>query len=97
MKRKDNTLPNEQLQRERMLHGWTQRDVAGCIGADGYTVNRWERGRAIPSPYFRQKLCELFGKSAEELGFLGKSTPINKGGPTFFPGVFPAKQTAITV
>lgn len=62
--------PNDRLKRERTLRGWTQGDVAGFIGTDGYTVNRWERGRAVPSPYFRQKLCELFGKNAEELGLL---------------------------
>ncbi|HEU5384258.1 MAG TPA: FxSxx-COOH system tetratricopeptide repeat protein [Ktedonobacteraceae bacterium] len=53
-----------------MLRGWTQGDVGGQVGTDGYTVNRWERGRAFPSPYFRRKLCELFGKNAEELGLL---------------------------
>ncbi|HLJ33947.1 MAG TPA: helix-turn-helix transcriptional regulator, partial [Ktedonobacteraceae bacterium] len=62
--------PNDRLKRERTLRGWTQGDVAGFISTDGYTVNRWERGRAVPSPYFRQKLCELFGKNAEELGLL---------------------------
>ena len=64
--------PNDRLKRERTLRGWTQGDVAGFIGTDGYTVNRWERGRAIPSPYFRTKLCELFGKNTEELGFLAE-------------------------
>ncbi len=63
--------PNELLRQERLLRGWTQQDVAGRIATDGYTVNRWERGRATPSPYFRQRLCALFGKNAEELGLLG--------------------------
>src|SRR5215468_3258587 len=63
--------PNELLRQERLLRGWSQQDVAGRIETDGYTVNRWERGRATPSPYFRQRLCALFGKNAEELGLLG--------------------------
>ena len=61
------------------MRGWTQTDVAGFIGTDGYTVNRWERGRARPRPYFRQKLCELFGKNAAELGLL--SSPGERAEP----------------
>lgn len=63
-------LPNERLKQERLSRGWTQADVAGFIGTDGYTVNRWERGKARPRPYFCQKLCELFGKSALDLGLV---------------------------
>lgn len=63
-------IPNEKLKQERLLRGWTQADLAGFLGTDGYTVNRWERGRAHPSPYFRQKLCELFGKNTLELGLM---------------------------
>src|SRR5215472_6225566 len=67
--------PNELLRQERLLRGWTQQDLAGRIATDGYTVNRWERGRALPSPYFRQRLCALFGKNAQDLGLLG--APLN--------------------
>src|SRR5215467_9389540 len=63
--------PNDLLRQERLLRGWTQQDLAGRIGTDGYTVNRWERGRALPSPYFRQRLCALLGKNAQQLGLLG--------------------------
>lgn len=62
--------PNEHLKRERLLRNWTQADVAGFLGTDGYTVNRWERGRARPGAYFGRKLCELFGKDAHELGLV---------------------------
>ena len=72
-KRTSASSPNEHLQRERLLRGWTQADVAGFIGTDGYTVSRWERGRACPRPYFRQKLCELFGKNIADLGLLPAS------------------------
>lgn len=74
MVRKTQGVLNERLKQERLLRGWSQADVAGHIGTDGYTVNRWERGRAMPSPYFRQKLCDLFSKNAEELGFLKESS-----------------------
>jgi tetratricopeptide (TPR) repeat protein/DNA-binding XRE family transcriptional regulator len=62
--------PNERLKQERILHGWTQADLAGFVGTDGFTVHRWERGRARPSLFFSRKLCEVFGKSAEALGLL---------------------------
>lgn len=72
-KRQSSFTPNILLKQARLLHNWTQEDLAGYIGTDGYTVNRWERGRAQPSLYFRQKLCELFQQSASELGLLPKT------------------------
>lgn len=33
-------------------------------------MSRWERGFSSPSPYYREKLCNLFEKSAQGLGFL---------------------------
>lgn len=62
--------PNDLLKQERLLRGWSQVYIANALDTDGYTVNRWERGRAQPSPYFRQKLCALFGKNAFEMGLL---------------------------
>lgn len=50
------TIPNQLLKHERKRRGWTQADVAGHTGTDGYTMNRWKRGRTSPSPYFRRKL-----------------------------------------
>lgn len=65
--------PNNLLRHERELHGWSQRKVADDIGATQKLVSRWERGVNLPDPYYRQKLCGLFGKNAKELGFV--STP----------------------
>jgi predicted ATPase/Tfp pilus assembly protein PilF/DNA-binding XRE family transcriptional regulator len=67
--------PNEILRQERLLRGWSQREVGDRVGTDSYTVNRWERGRAVPSPYFRQKLCELYAKNAHHLGLMTESAP----------------------
>jgi transcriptional regulator with XRE-family HTH domain len=60
---------NHQLRHERIEHNWRQQDVADQLGTTVVTVKRWERGSQYPSAYFRQKLCALFGKSAQELGF----------------------------
>ena len=62
--------PNQRLQRERKLRGWSQAYIAKQIDAPDYYLSRWERGDVLPSPFYQQKLCELFGKTAEELGFL---------------------------
>ncbi|HEX7735714.1 MAG TPA: FxSxx-COOH system tetratricopeptide repeat protein [Ktedonobacteraceae bacterium] len=81
-------LPNERLKQERLLRGWTQADVAGFLGTDGYTVNRWERGRAYPSFYFRHRLCELFEKDAAALGLVSAGLE-GAGASSSLPGVGP--------
>lgn len=58
------------LKRERRLRGWSQAYVAEKVGSDPKTVSRWEQGKNSPGPYYVQKLIDLFGKSAEELGLL---------------------------
>ncbi len=58
------------LKQAREERGWSQKDVAEKVGTDPKTVSRWERGVASPSPYFRQKLSELFKKSLRELDLL---------------------------
>ncbi len=59
---------HEQLLRERKRRGWSQDDLADKVETDTKTIGRWENGISLPRPYSRQKLCELFGKDAEELG-----------------------------
>ena len=63
--------PNAFLKHERELRGWSQKRVAELVGApDAKTIARWENGRTLPSPHYREQLCKVFGKSAEELGLL---------------------------
>jgi uncharacterized membrane protein/DNA-binding XRE family transcriptional regulator len=62
--------PNQLLKGERERRGWTQARVAELVGTDIGSVSRWERGVASPSPHFREKLCALYGKDAQDLGFL---------------------------
>lgn len=70
MKKTDKVLPNRLLRNQRKLHCWTQSQVAEKLGTTTVNVNRWESGITSPSLYFRQRLCDLFGKSAEELGII---------------------------
>jgi len=50
------------------LRRFTQRDVAHHLDTNSFTVSRWERGVSFPNMHYRERLCRLFGKSAEELG-----------------------------
>jgi transcriptional regulator with XRE-family HTH domain len=82
------------LKQAREEHGWSQKDVAEKIGTDPKTVSRWERGVAYPSPYFRQKLAELFKKSLREMDLLNScdkeledgNLPVSKLPTGFFEG-----------
>lgn len=66
-------LARSQLKYERERRGWTLEHVAIQIDCpDPHMLGRWERGTNTPSPRYRQALCELFGKDAEELGLISK-------------------------
>src|SRR5947208_8610502 len=67
---------HQKLRYERKLRGWSQAYIAEMIGSDLKTVGRWEQGKAFPSPHFRQRLVELFGKNAEELELLEEAGSI---------------------
>ncbi|HWS83362.1 MAG TPA: helix-turn-helix transcriptional regulator [Ktedonobacteraceae bacterium] len=56
------------LKAERKQQGWSQAKVAEALGITERTVRRWEQGLVVPYPYYRERLCALFGKTAEELG-----------------------------
>ena len=67
---------NDQLRYYRELRGWSQQKVVDELNTDMKMVSKWERGVASPSPYYREQLCTLFGKNAEELGLI-KKIPTN--------------------
>jgi tetratricopeptide (TPR) repeat protein/transcriptional regulator with XRE-family HTH domain len=76
--------PNKLLRRERESRGWTLEEVADALDQlcqeqpqarrrgmiNDSMISRWERGIHPPSSFHQRKLCQLFEKSAEELGFL---------------------------
>ena len=66
--------PRQRLVEERMRRHWTQLEVADQLGTTPGNVSRWERGLTSPRPYFRRKLCELFGSSAQKLGLAWDTT-----------------------
>lgn len=70
MKKASQATPNQRLSREREQRGWSQQEVADRIRTTSVNVSRWERGLTAPGSHFRHKLCELFGKNAQELGLV---------------------------
>ncbi len=66
---------NWRLKAAREHCGWSQQELADLLNVTANSVSRWERGISSPVPYLRRRLCEILGKSAEELGLLpGKPT-----------------------
>jgi tetratricopeptide (TPR) repeat protein/transcriptional regulator with XRE-family HTH domain len=70
---KPDPQPRLRLTEARSERKWSQQDVADHIGTTHLNVSRWERGITKPGPYFRRRLCSLFGKSEQELDL--ESTP----------------------
>ncbi len=62
------------LRQEREQRALTQSEVAERLGTTQINISRWENGITFPSPYYRQKLGELFGKSIQELGLIPQSS-----------------------
>lgn len=91
---------NEYLKRERELKGWSQERLAEELGTTAVNVSRWERKVTTPAPYFRQKLCMLFRKTADELGFVRPPsvplTPIEAIPPTSSQAVAVSETTLST-
>ncbi len=80
----ENYVPfHVQLRYERERRNWSQADLAEKVGCDTKTVGRWENGETFPRSYHRQAMCELFGKSAEELGLMERRSTYSATPGTF--------------
>jgi len=60
---------NDKLRLARRKKMWTMKETADKVGVSLLTYSRWERGVQHPHLTTLKDLCEVFGKSAEELGF----------------------------
>ena len=67
-------IPRLRLTEARRQRQWSQTELAEQVGTTQVNVSRWERGITKPTPYFRKKLCVLFGKTPYELGLSGEQT-----------------------
>jgi tetratricopeptide (TPR) repeat protein len=66
-------IPRLHLTQARTTRRWSQREVAERVGSTPLNVSRWECGTTRPGPYYRKKLCILFGKTEEELDLTAAS------------------------
>jgi tetratricopeptide (TPR) repeat protein/transcriptional regulator with XRE-family HTH domain len=67
------------LVQQRIKRRWSQQQLADLVGATPLTISRWERGETVPGPFLREKLCNIFQMSAEELGLIpvvGERAPL---------------------
>ena len=71
----DAIVLNIKLRYQRQTRGWSQKKLADLLDTSKELVSRWERGIQQPSPYYQEKLCVLFEKTAEELGFIQPHLP----------------------
>jgi transcriptional regulator with XRE-family HTH domain len=62
--------PNDLLRRARTSRGWTQTELAEMLDTDTRTVGRWENDGVLPNVLSLQKLCDTFGMTEIELGFI---------------------------
>lgn len=76
MPRRDRPPGNSRLRMARKEREWSHRKLADLLGTTDVTISRWENAVVMPSPYFRQRLCELFGMSDQELGLI--AVPVEK-------------------
>jgi tetratricopeptide (TPR) repeat protein/transcriptional regulator with XRE-family HTH domain len=67
---KADRAPNVHLRLEREQRGWSQKQVGAAIGTNAVMVSRWECGAMKPGPHFRQRLCAVYDRTPEELGFV---------------------------
>jgi transcriptional regulator with XRE-family HTH domain len=75
-------MKSHPLKVEREKHGWSLVKLAEVLGTTTRTVNRWEQGLALPYPYYREQLCILYSKTAEELGLLSDDDMAELASPT---------------
>jgi transcriptional regulator with XRE-family HTH domain/tetratricopeptide (TPR) repeat protein len=74
--------PNQRLRCARLQRGWSQQRVAdllnqlpGATRADRELVYRWEAGKRTPSPFYRERLCQVFRMTADQLGLVELPAP----------------------
>jgi LuxR family transcriptional regulator, maltose regulon positive regulatory protein len=80
---------------EREIRGWSQARVAEAINTSVRSIMRWEQGKVLPQPFYREQLCILFGKNAQELGIqpcAEARASLQVCASTFLPSAHPEKK-----
>ncbi len=61
-------MERTRLSQARHKRFWTLEEAAERLGVDVNTLHKWEHGKATPRAYNLQRLCDVYGMSAQELG-----------------------------
>lgn len=99
-KARPGSQPRVRLAEARNAYKWSQQEVADKLGTTYVNVSRWERGITRPSPYFRSKLCKLFGKTEPELDLAQESEAqsersVQVPAPVYQPPASPVAPAAL--
>lgn len=63
------------LTQARKNLNWSQQELANRLDTSVVNISRWENGVTSPSPYYRQRLCEVLDKTPAELDLEPSSLP----------------------
>ena len=63
-------MPIFTLKGARVNKGLTQKDVAKELKVSNKTISAWENGTAVPDIRQVTALCELYGRTIDEVNFL---------------------------
>ena len=74
MKNGQKLPPNTLLRAAREERLWSQSKLAEKIGTTPVNISRWENNKTFPTPYYLQRLSDVFGKTLAELGLLPPSS-----------------------
>lgn len=58
---------------ERAINGLTQEDLAKKVSVSRQTINAMEANKYVPSTVLALKIAKVFGKSVEDVFFLGEN------------------------
>ena len=57
----------EEIKEQRILHGYSQRELAKATGIKQQNISRWENNLAIPSIENCEILADFYGITLDEL------------------------------
>jgi len=69
-------MKRTKLAEARYSKGWSQEEASEQVGVTRSTFSLWESGKLTPYPIHVHRLCEIFGKTAEELDLVQKSQEV---------------------
>lgn len=68
----------ENIKNLRLLHGYTQRQIAKLIDRSPSTISNWEKGVISPDADSIDKLCQLFKCNPSQLFGYEKNTELEQ-------------------